>query len=86
MLRGGDMEAIIKKWGNSAAVRIPAAVLAAANLALGQTVEVRAENGQVIIEPVANWNFDIDKLLADITPENVHVPVDFDQPIGREML
>lgn len=80
------MEVIIKKWGNSAAVRIPAAVFAAANFELDQAVEVRAENGRVVLEPVVNSDFDIDKLLAGITPENVHVSVDFGKTVGREAL
>ncbi|MCK7510346.1 MAG: hypothetical protein MZV70_44055 [Desulfobacterales bacterium] len=44
---------IIKKWGNSPAVRIPAAVMEAASLRLDQAVQVRAEHGCVIIEPAA---------------------------------
>lgn len=80
------MEVIIKKWGNSAAVRIPAAIFDAANFALDQTVEVRAENGRVVLEPIVNSVFDIEKLLAGITPENVHAPVDFGKPVGRELL
>lgn len=80
------MEVTIKRWGNSAAVRIPAAVFEAAKLTLDQTVEVRAENGRVVVEPVANQAFNIDKLLAGITPENVHAPVDFGTPVGREVL
>ena len=35
------MKVIVKKWGNSAAVRIPAAVMAAAHVELDQSVEVR---------------------------------------------
>lgn len=41
-----------KKWGNSAAVRIPAAIMAAAHVALDQAVEVREEQGRIVIEPV----------------------------------
>ena len=37
------MQITVKKWGNSAAVRIPAFILAAAHVALDQTVEVREE-------------------------------------------
>lgn len=79
------MEVVIKKWGNSAAVRIPAAVFDAAKFALDQTVDVRAEDGRVVLEPVAKQEFDIDKLLAGITPENIHAPVDFGKPVGREV-
>ncbi len=41
------MEITIKKWGNSAAVRIPAAILAAAHIGLDQAVDVREEQGRI---------------------------------------
>lgn len=46
------MKVIVKKWGNSASVRIPAAVMEAAHLRLDQPVDVREEAGRVVIEPV----------------------------------
>ncbi len=46
------MRAQVKRWGNSAAVRIPAQVLGAARLREDQLVDVRAEGGRVIVEPV----------------------------------
>ena len=78
------MEVMIKKWGNSAAVRIPATVFEEARLKLDQAVDVRVENGRVVLEPVANAEYDIGKLLAGITPENIHAQVDFGGPEGRE--
>ena len=39
------MRATVKKWGNSAAVRIPASVMRAARLNLGEEVDVREEAG-----------------------------------------
>jgi antitoxin MazE len=45
------MQVLIKKWGNSASVRIPAAVMAAASLSVDQAVEVREENGRIVIDP-----------------------------------
>lgn len=80
------MKVAIKKWGNSVAVRIPAAVFKTAKLRPGQTVEIRAENGRVIVEPVFSQELDIDKLLAGITSENIHAPVDFGKPVGLEAL
>lgn len=80
------MKAIIKKWGNSAAFRIPTAILKAAKLSIGQTVEIRADNGRVTVTPLTSNEFDLDKLLAAITPENIHTPVDFGKPVGREAL
>jgi antitoxin MazE len=79
------MEVIVKKWGNSAAIRIPAPVLEEAKFALEQHVEVRAEDGRVVIEPVRQKQFKLDALLAGITDENRHTPVDFGKPVGREV-
>ena len=41
----------IAKWGNSAAVRIPAAALEAAGLALGDKIDVVVANGAVELRP-----------------------------------
>ena len=38
--------------GHSPAIRLPSRVMEAAHLKLDQTVEVRAENGRIVIEPV----------------------------------
>ena len=45
------MQLTVKKWGNSAAVRIPAAIMEAAHLKLDAAVDVREEDGRIIIEP-----------------------------------
>ena len=79
------MPIIVKKWGNSAAIRIPAPIMEAAKIALNQPVEVRAEGGRIVIEPVKS-GYDLDTLLAGITPENLHEEIDFGAPIGREKL
>lgn len=41
----------VQNWGNSLAVRIPAAVARAARLLRGQSVIVEAVDGQVIVRP-----------------------------------
>ena len=76
---------ILKKWGNSPAVRIPAAIMQLAQLALDQAVEVRAEGGRIIIEPVAPA-YTLDDLLDGITVENQHAEVDFGISQGQEQL
>ncbi|ARW11912.1 transcriptional regulator [Acetobacter pasteurianus NBRC 3299] len=80
------MKAVVKKWGNSASIRIPASVLAAAGLKLDQPVDVREESGRIVIEPVTVVEYDLADLLAGITPENIHPEVDFGAPVGRELL
>jgi antitoxin MazE len=78
------MTAFVKKWGNSAAVRIPADVLADAGLAIDHPVAVREERGRVVIEPVRRRQFSLQELLKQIRPENLHEPVDTGDRVGRE--
>lgn len=76
---------VLKKWGNSPAVRIPAAVMQSAQLHLNQAVDVRAEDGRIIIEPLAPA-YTLDGLLAGISEENLHGEFDFGGAEGREQL
>jgi antitoxin MazE len=75
----------IKKWGNSASVRIPASILAAASLGIDQAVEVHEEGGRIIIEPVKTPIYDLDQLLDQMKPETFHDEVDFGPPVGEEV-
>lgn len=83
-LRETMMKVVVKKWGNSASVRIPASVMAAAALSLDQAVDVREEAGRIVIEPIREETFDLNDLVADITDENRHEPVDTGPRAGRE--
>jgi antitoxin MazE len=74
----------VKKWGNSAAVRIPASVMQATSLALDEVVDVREEAGRIVIEPVQQKTYDLRKLLKGITPKNQHEAVDFGPAMGKE--
>ncbi len=78
------MRVTVKKWGNSASVRIPAAIMQAARLELDTPVNVREEDGRIVIEPVRDAEFDLDLLLAAVTPGNLHSEADFGAPVGKE--
>ena len=79
------MQGVVKKWGNSAAVRIPASVLEAAHVCLDQPVDVREEGGRIIIEPLCPVRYDIEALVASITDANRHEPVEMGNPVGKEV-
>ena len=79
------MKVIVKKWGNSASVRIPASVMAATRLSLDQAVDVHEEAGRIVIEPIREETFDIADLVAGITDDNSHESVDFGAPAGKEI-
>lgn len=78
------MRVVVKKWGNSASVRIPASVMAAAALSLDQPVDVREEAGRIIIEPIRQEEISLDELLSGITEENRHESVETGPRTGRE--
>lgn len=78
------MKVVVRKWGNSASVRIPAAVMQAAGLNLDQEVEVREEGGRVILEPVRNVSYDLASLLDGITEDNLHAEIPTGDAVGRE--
>lgn len=80
------MRVLVKKWGNSASVRIPAAVMEAAHLELDAPVDVREEGGRIVIEPLRQPEYLLEELLARITPDNIHEEVDFGMPVGKEAL
>ena len=78
------MRGIVKKWGNSAAVRIPASVMQAADIALEAPITVREENGRIIIEPDRREDIDLDDLVSRMSDENAHGEVDFGDAVGKE--
>jgi len=80
------MRTHVKKWGNSASVRIPQAVFNAAALHIDQEVEVREEAGRIVIEPVTTPPvYDLSALLDAMTPDTFHDAVDFGPPVGSEI-
>lgn len=79
-----DMRVQVKKWGNSASVRIPASIMAAAALKIDQPVEVHEEEGRVIIEPITAPSYDLDSLLSKMTPDSFPEEIDFGRAVGNE--
>ncbi len=79
------MHVTVKKWGNSASVRIPVAIMEAVNLSLDEVVDVHEEGGRIVIEPVRSTKeYDLAQLLAGITPENLHAEIEFGPAVGKE--
>lgn len=80
------MRVAVKKWGNSASIRIPSAILQAANLDFDALVDIREEDGRIVIVPIRDPKIDLNDLLDGITAENTHGEADFGDPIGSEAL
>ena len=54
------MEAVIRKWGNSPALRLP-------GYALEQKVELVVSRGRIVIQPSENVTYSLDNLLAGLS-------------------
>ena len=80
------MRSVVRKWGNSASVRIPAAIMEAARLQLDMPVDIREEGGHIVIAPLRKTHYQLDDLLAGITADNLHGYADFGDPLGKELL
>jgi len=78
------VETLINKWGNSAAVRIPAVTLKTARLSLNDAVSLRVEGGRIVIEAAAPPKVAIEDMVAGIDASNLHDVADFGPPVGRE--
>jgi antitoxin MazE len=78
------MPTTISRWGNSLAIRIPAAEAEKAALREGDKVELSAlEQGKLLVEAVRG-EIDFEALYARITPENRHDEVAWGDSLGNE--
>ena len=80
------MDAVIRKWGNSPAVRLSSSAMKIAAFDIEQRVTIKATKGRIVIEPADKLEFKLEDLMAGITPENIHGEVDFGGPAGKEAL
>jgi len=80
------MTATIKRWGNSAAVRIPRHVLDQAKLEEGTNVEiVMVKEGEIKLRAIRKRE-SIQELFADYDIEYFHTEeIDWGQPWGNEV-
>jgi antitoxin MazE len=79
------MKVRIKKWGNSASIRVPSALMDAADLSIDQEVDLREENGFLVVDPLRIPHYDLDDLLADITEDDLHPETSTGHAVGNEV-
>ncbi|MCC6505748.1 MAG: PbsX family transcriptional regulator [Aquimonas sp.] len=80
------MDAVIRKWGNSPALRLPTAVLKEAGYQLEQKVELIVSRGRIVIQPSQKIEYDLNELINGISARNSHEEVSFGAPVGKEAL
>lgn len=58
------MESVIRKFGNSKGAIIPAALLKELSLDVDDKLEIKLEDGRLVIEPVSKKKYSLKALLA----------------------
>jgi antitoxin MazE len=81
------MKAQLKKWGNSLALRVPTRLLAELNLSENSTVDVKVDDGKLIIAPMPKrkWKYSLEELLAGVSKDNIHPETDWGSSVGEEL-
>jgi antitoxin MazE len=75
----------IQKWGNSRAVRLPKAILEMAGLRENDKVEIKVQDGNVVIIPV-NKHKKLEERIAEYQGDYKCNECDSGRPAGKEVL
>jgi antitoxin MazE len=73
----------VGRWGNSLAVRIPAAYSRDLDPREGMELDVSVAEGGLVLRPLSR-EYTLEELVASITPENLPGETDWGPAIGRE--
>lgn len=79
------MQTKIKKWGNSLALRIPKLLALDVNLKLNELVDLSIDKDSIIITPIGEKEYSLEKLLKGVTKNNLHGEFDTGEPVGKEI-
>jgi antitoxin MazE len=74
----------IQKWGNSLGLRIPKSFAAEVEVEAGSTVDIRVENGDLVIRPLRRKQYVLSELLEGVNSRNLHEEISTGDPVGRE--
>ena len=78
------MQTKVAKWGNSLAVRIPAALAEEVGFACGDDLELELVDGKLVASRKRTVPT-LDEMLASVTPGNTHGEFDWGPPVGKEV-
>ncbi|NET10330.1 MAG: AbrB/MazE/SpoVT family DNA-binding domain-containing protein [Merismopedia sp. SIO2A8] len=78
------MVAMVAKWGNSLALRIPQHIVKEIQITEGTEVELVVIDGNLVVKPKSRKRYSLEELVAGITPENLHSEVESGAAVGNE--
>lgn len=81
------MQAIIQKWGNSLAIRIPKAFAKETHIENNSMVDLNLKDNHIIISLIDEpEDISLSSMLSEINDGNIHSAIDFGKSVGKEQL
>ncbi len=77
------MQTVVKKWGNSLALRLPQAMAADLQITEGATVSLSIEDHALVVKPTRK-RYRLSELLAQMDPKSKREETDWGSPAGEE--
>lgn len=78
------METRVQRWGNSLAIRIPKPLADEIGLQDNSPVQISLRDKALVVTPIRKLALNLDVLLAQITPDNLHGEVQTGPAVGGE--
>lgn len=75
------MQVNVAKWGNSLGVRIPRSIANQVGIIEGIPVDLIVEDNHILIQK----SYNLESLLAQINPKNIHSEVESGPAVGNEV-
>ncbi|MCU0569230.1 MAG: AbrB/MazE/SpoVT family DNA-binding domain-containing protein [Oculatellaceae cyanobacterium Prado106] len=77
------MANVVGQWGASLGVRIPQCFADEIGLKVGSEVNLEVIDNKIVISRVQK-KYQLEELLADVTPERINGEYDWGEPIDKE--
>ncbi|TFI53445.1 AbrB/MazE/SpoVT family DNA-binding domain-containing protein [Mastigocladus laminosus UU774] len=78
------MTAVVAKWGNSLAIRIPRSIAEQAQVTEGTSINFSVEGKSIVITPQKRKKYTLDELLEGMTPDKFHSEFETGNAVGNE--
>lgn len=79
------MTTTIQKWGNSQGIRLPKYLLESIKWQENEQINIKAENGKIVIEKAQEAEITIEELFADFDGQYIPIKIDWGGAVGKEI-
>ena len=79
------MRVVVRKWGNSLALRIPKSFAIDSKIANCSSVDLSLVEGKIIVSPATTKQYKLKELLAGVSKKNIHQEANTGETSGKEV-